>query len=97
LVDVDPLGEGAAVGVAQLGGDDAGRLLIGRHRRGQSMAQHVGMGDQPGTGGEPGEGTAGVVRIDRRAPLGAEHQVELDHAGRPARLHPTQRHGGGLA
>jgi hypothetical protein len=24
LVDVDPLGEGAAVGVAQLGGDDTG-------------------------------------------------------------------------
>ena len=60
------------------------------------MAQHVGMGYQPGSGGEPGEGTAGVVRIDRRAPLGAEHQVELDRLGWPARLHPTQRHGGGL-
>ena len=60
------------------------------------MAQHVGMGYQPGTGGELGEGPAGVVGVDRRTPLGTEHQVELDHAGRPARLHPTQRHGGGL-
>jgi hypothetical protein len=44
LVDVHPLGERAAVGVAQLGGDDAGRLLVGRHRRRQGMAQQVGMG-----------------------------------------------------
>jgi hypothetical protein len=43
-VDVDPLGEGAAVGVAQLGGDDAGRFLVGRHGRGQRVPQHVGVG-----------------------------------------------------
>jgi hypothetical protein len=29
LVDVDALGEGAAVGVAQLGGDDAGWFFVG--------------------------------------------------------------------
>ena len=38
LVDVHALGEGAAVGVAQLGGDDAGRFFVGRHRRGKGMA-----------------------------------------------------------
>jgi hypothetical protein len=38
LVDAHPLGERATVGVAQLGGDDAGRLLLGRHRRRQGMA-----------------------------------------------------------
>jgi hypothetical protein len=27
-VDVDPLGERAAVGMAELGGDDAGRFLV---------------------------------------------------------------------
>jgi hypothetical protein len=75
LVDVDSLGERATVGMAQLRGDDAGRFLIGRHRRGQRMPQHMGMGYQPGTGREPGEGTAGVVRIDRRTPLGMEHQI----------------------
>ena len=51
LVDVDPLGEGAAVGVAELGGDNAGRLLVGRHCRGQRMPQHVRMGHQPDAGG----------------------------------------------
>jgi hypothetical protein len=81
LVDVDPLGERAAVGVAQLGGDDAGRFLVGRHRRGQGMTQQVWMGGQPDAGGQPGEGAAGVVGVDRRAPLGAEHQVQLDRVG----------------
>jgi hypothetical protein len=38
LVDVHPLGEGAAVGVAQLRGDDAGRFFVGCHRRRQGMA-----------------------------------------------------------
>jgi hypothetical protein len=38
LVDVYPLGRGRPVGVAQLGGDDAGRLLVGCHRRRQGMA-----------------------------------------------------------
>ena len=32
LVDIDPLGEGAAVGMAELRSDDAGRLLVGGHR-----------------------------------------------------------------
>jgi hypothetical protein len=96
LVDVDPLGERATVGMAKLGGDDAGRFLVGRHRRGQRMAQHVGMGIQPDACGQPGEGPAGVVGVDRRTPLGTEHQVELDLVGRPGRLDPTQRHGGGL-
>jgi hypothetical protein len=63
LVDVDPLGERATVGMAQLRGDDAGRLLIGRHRRGQRMPQHMGMGYQPDADGEAGEGTAGVVSL----------------------------------
>jgi hypothetical protein len=72
LVDVHPLGEGAAVGVAELGGDDAGRLLVGRHRRGQGMAQQVRVSDQPSAGRQPREGAAGMVGIDRRAPLSAE-------------------------
>jgi len=38
LVDVHPLGERTAVGVAQLGGDDAGRFFVGCHRRRQGMA-----------------------------------------------------------
>jgi hypothetical protein len=59
LMDVDALGEGAAVGVAQLGGDDAGWFLVGRHRRGQGMAQQVRVGDQADAGGEAGEGAEG--------------------------------------
>ena len=31
LVDVHALGEGASVGMAQLGGDNTGRFLVGRH------------------------------------------------------------------
>jgi hypothetical protein len=65
-VDVDPLGEGAAIGMAQLRSDDAGRLLIGGHRRGQ--------------------------RMPRPAPLGAEHQVQLDRLRRPAGFDPSQRY-----
>jgi hypothetical protein len=60
-MDVDALGERAAVGVAQLRGDDAGRLLVGRHRRGQRVAQQVRVGGQPDACGQPGEGAAGVV------------------------------------
>jgi Integrase core domain len=60
-VDVDPLGDRAAVGMAQLCGDDACWFLLGRHRRGQGMAQHMGMGGQPDAGGEAGKGAAGVV------------------------------------
>jgi hypothetical protein len=46
-MDVDALGERAAVGMAQLGGDDAGWFLAGRHRRGQGMAQQVGWAASP--------------------------------------------------
>jgi hypothetical protein len=74
-MDVHALGERAAIGVAQLGGDDARRFPLGRHRRGQGMAQHMGMGGQPGASGEVGEGAAGVVGVDRRSSLGAEHQI----------------------
>jgi hypothetical protein len=48
------------------------------------MAQQVRVGDQADAGGEAGEGAAGVVGVDRRAPLGAEYQVELYRLGRPA-------------
>jgi len=50
-----------------------------------------GWGNQPDAGGEAGEGAAGVVGVDRRAPLGAEHQVQLDRLGRPAGFDPSQR------
>ena len=46
-MDVDPLGEGAAVGVAQLGGDDAGRLLVGRHGRGRAWRSRWGWEASP--------------------------------------------------
>jgi hypothetical protein len=55
------------------------------------------VGVQPGAGGEVGEGAAGVVGVDRRAPLGAEDQVELDRVGWLAGLDPAQPDGGGLA
>ena len=55
------------------------------------MAQHVRMGNQPDAGGQAGEGAAGVVGVDRRAPLGAEHQVQLDRLGWPAGFDPSQR------
>jgi Tetratrico peptide repeat len=41
------LGEGAAVGVAQLGGDDAGWFFVGCHRGSQRMAEQVRVGVQP--------------------------------------------------
>jgi hypothetical protein len=47
LVDLDPLGERAAVGVAQLRGDDGYWFLVGRHRRGKRMAEHVGWATRP--------------------------------------------------
>jgi hypothetical protein len=40
LVDVHPLGERAAVGVAQLGGDDAGWFFVGCHRGRQGALLH---------------------------------------------------------
>jgi hypothetical protein len=55
------------------------------------MPQQVGMGVQPDAGGQSGEGAAGVVGVDRRAPLGAEHQVELDWVGWPAGFDPSRR------
>ena len=96
-MDVHPLGEGTAVGMPELGGDDAGRFFVGCHGRGQGVAQQVRMGVQPGAGGQVGEGAAGVVGVDRRAPLGAEDQVELDRVGWLAGLDPVQPDGGGLA
>ena len=54
------------------------------------MPQHVRMGHQPDAGGEAGEGAAGVVGLDRRALLGAEHQVQLDRLGRPAGFDPLE-------
>jgi hypothetical protein len=47
--------------MAQLGGDDVGRLLLSRHRRRQGKAKHVRVGNQPDACGEAGEGAAGVV------------------------------------
>jgi hypothetical protein len=61
------------------------------------MAQQVRVGGQSDAGGQPGEGPAGVVGVDHGAPLGAEHQVQLDRAGWLAGLHPAQPDGGGLA
>jgi len=54
------------------------------------------LGGQPDAGGEAGEGAAGMVGIDRRAPLGAEHQVELDRAGWPAGFDSSKRYRLGL-
>ena len=54
------------------------------------MPQQVGMGSQPDAGGQAGKGAAGVVGVDRGAPLGAEHQVELDRLGRPAGFDPSK-------
>jgi hypothetical protein len=61
------------------------------------VPQQVGVGNEPDAGGQAGEGAAGVVGVDRRAPLGAEHRVELDRVGWPAGLHPAQPDRGGLA
>jgi hypothetical protein len=61
------------------------------------MAQQVGVGGQPDAGGQASEGAAGVIGVDGRAPLGAEHQVQLDRVRWPAGFHPTQPHGGGLS
>jgi hypothetical protein len=55
------------------------------------MPQHMGMGNQSDAGGQAGEGAAGVVGVDRRAPLGAEHQIQLDRLGRPAGFDPSKR------
>jgi hypothetical protein len=71
--------------------------LLAAHRRGQGMAQQVGVGGHSSAGGQAGEGAAGVVGVDRRAPLGAEDQVQLNRAGCLARLDPVQPEGGGLA
>jgi hypothetical protein len=61
------------------------------------MAQQVRVGGQPDAGGQTGEGAAGVVGTDWRAPLGAEHQVKLDRAGWLAGLDPAQLEGEGVA
>ena len=58
------------------------------------MAQQVRVGGQPGAGGQVGEGAAGVVGVDWRAPLSAEDQVELDRVGCLAGLDPAQPEGG---
>jgi hypothetical protein len=60
------------------------------------MAQQVGISGQSDACGQPGEGAAGVVRIDRRAPFGAEHQVQLNRSGWLARFDPAQLDFGGL-
>jgi hypothetical protein len=54
------------------------------------------VGGQPDAGGQAGEGAAGVVGVDRRAPLGAEHQVQLHRLGWPAGFDPSKRHRLGL-
>ena len=61
------------------------------------MAQQMGVGGHSSAGRQAGEGAAGVVGVDRRAPLGPEHQVQLDRAGWLAGLDPAQPEGGGLA
>ena len=61
------------------------------------MAQQMRVGGQSGAGRQAGEGAAGVVGVDRRAPLSAQPQVELDRAGWLAGLDPAQPEGGGLA
>jgi hypothetical protein len=55
------------------------------------MPQQMGVGGQPDAGGQ-GEGAAGVVGVDRRAPLGAEDRVQLDRpGGRPGSTQRNQR------
>jgi hypothetical protein len=61
------------------------------------MAQQVRVGGQPDAGRQGGRRRGWRGWSDRRAPLGAAHQVQLDRVGWPAGFHPTQRHGGGLA
>jgi hypothetical protein len=60
------------------------------------MPQHVGMRLQSDAGGQAGEGPAGMVGVDRGAPLGAEHQVQLDLPGWPAGFDPSKRYRLGL-
>jgi hypothetical protein len=92
LVDVDTLGQRAAVAVAKLGGDDAGGLLVDGHRRGQRVAEHVRVGVDADRAGEVGEAAAGVVGVERGATLGPEHQIQRHRAGWPAGLDPPQLH-----
>ena len=54
------------------------------------------MGSQPDAGGQPGRRPGWRGGVDRGAPLGAEHQVELDRLGWPAGFDPSQRDGLGL-
>ena len=48
------------------------------------------MGSHSSAGGQAGEGAAGVVGVDRRAPFGAEDQVGQDLVGRLHRPQPVQ-------
>jgi hypothetical protein len=96
LVDVDALGQGAAVGVAELRGDDAGGFLVGGHRGGQRVAEHVRVGLEPDTSSEVGEAAAGVVGVERGPTLGPEHQIQFPRSGWLAGLDPSQGEGGGL-
>jgi hypothetical protein len=96
LVDVDTLGQRAAVGVAELRGDDAGWLLVGGHRRGQRVAEHVRVGVHADRAGEVGEAAAGMVGVERGPTLGPEHQIQLSRSGWLTGLDPSQCHAGGL-
>src|SRR5512133_1138830 len=58
-------------------------------RPGQGAAG--GVGGQPDVSGQASEGAAGVVGVDRRASLSAEHQVQLDTAGTPAQPRQSLR------
>jgi hypothetical protein len=62
----------------------------------RAWRSRVGVGGQPDAGGQPGEGAAGMVGVDRHAPLGAEHQVQLDRLGRPAGLDEAELDRSGL-
>jgi hypothetical protein len=76
LVDVDAPGQHAAVAVTELRGDDAGGFLVGGHRRGQRVAEHVGVGVQPDGAGELAKPR--LVSTYLTAPLGEVVRVAAE-------------------
>ena len=50
------------------------------------MAQQVRMGVQPDAGRQAGKARLAWLGVDRRAPLAAEHEVQLGRAGWLARF-----------
>jgi hypothetical protein len=54
---------------------------VDAHPLGKGTTVGVAQLGRDDAGRQPGEGAAGVVGIDWRAPFGAERQVQLDRAG----------------